>query len=421
MRVRVIFDGTEYSGDPEDFDAFRDEAFRGRVAREGIFLRDDGTAMDGAELNRARARFSGAGSLLREMSLTAEGGAFDEAEYQPLIPGLLNRGTQPMLIGQKGAGKSRLALDLLEVLVVPERRMFGVFHPPDLPPEEWVVYLNAENPPHMIESEIERRGMNAFSRNPFRVEHLPRMGGPTVFDITDRKVFLAWADWLSQCNVCQTRKEDPPAVAIVDGLTAVLGGPSNRYGEWVAAFRDLMAYIGLPTAVVVAHSTYDGQHPLGGTEGGAGSDGIWFYTKGKSGHRTFKTEPRFDDTLEVAPMRIVMGPDGRLVAARTREPDVNEPNLASPEVGATTALPTPTIEERVLTFVEESNAAGDEPKLDAIRRGVRGDATRVDAAVRGLVTDGQLTFTERPGRGLPAKLYRVIPTRQTTEDARAEK
>lgn len=127
------------------------------------------------------------------------------------------------------------------------------------------------------------------------------------------------ADRLINCESCDGSDEWPaPFMIIVDGVSAILlaaGKPLEWVGLWYAAFRRLMAEVGVPNGLVVVHATLAGGHPMGGVEARAGSDGVWTYSMDNSddprSKRRFSVIPRMGgEVIDPTEVRLV---DGRPV------------------------------------------------------------------------------------------------------------
>lgn len=426
MSALVSIDGGTFELD--EVTAYYDDLRVRVLAGEGVFLEPvTGDALDPVDQNRLRARYraAGAGDSLRRRSQFAREETW-WSEREPLIPGLMDRDQHSLLIGQKGAGKSRFAIDLLETAIRPGHKLFGRFDPANLGPTDKCVYINAETSPALIEDELERRGMNAYGLRPFEVVHLARMGGAPILDITNRQNFDAWADYLAACTSCDGTDFEVPALIIMDGKTAVLGETANRYGEWAGQWFELMAYVGVRASLVVAHATYDGKHALGDTTSWTGYQGVWFLTKSGTGVRTFRTESRFSDDLDVKPFRVVLGADGRQYPAPTQQAKRNkkvdaEHNLGEPTAEARDAKPEPTVVERVLDFVAAENENGVEPRHKQVLAAVGGTEAKVVQAIVDLVASGRLEREARAGRGGQAFYYRLGTTGQDGDDTKLAK
>ena len=411
MIFRVSAGGQNWEGDKSFFEQFVSAEDREMIAREGVFLLPDGEPMDAVAQRHMRSHF------LREDSLAGVSDAYmDSLEWAGdeaprfVIPGAWRWGTAPMLTGPYKAGKSTLAVDLAAALAIPGRRFLDHFDPSELPMDAHIWYINAENPVADFMSALFDTGAYdgewEVERRPLHVEHLEAMGGASLFDLTDPVKFDTWARHLSECLNCdETGDFRVPTVLIVDGLTAILGGATERYGQWYAKFRELLRYVDIPNALVIGHSTMKGDHPMGGTEGGAGPDGLWLYTANEGRNRwMFSTMPRLGSP-RVDPLRIEMGADSRLravsnSAAKTSASSTVTASLPAGDSGAS-------VDQRILAFIRAENAATRRPRINDIRRAIGGDSKKADVGVSELLASGALTVDEVKGLGGTAKLYRI--------------
>lgn len=248
-----------------------------------------------------------------------------------LIPGLWPWGHKPSLSGNHKAGKSDLVTrELVPALVVPGFRFLDHFDPAQIDPAElsrgiWVI--NAETPsedydasmewlrnvPVVVEDGGEKVTVNAADL--VTVWHLEDHGGASAFDVTNPAKYDQWAGRLAECDVCDGTDFWTPFVVIVDGLTKILGGTTDRYAEWDAKFSELMNAYGVPNALWVGHSTMAGGHGMGGVEALGGPDGLWVYSSDNPDRtdstRRFWTLPRMGGVV-VPPQPVRKDPDERL-------------------------------------------------------------------------------------------------------------
>lgn len=324
---RAIAVGESEVFQPDEWSSIYDHADLGqreqmeRIVREGVICDDDGEPFDAHTTKLLRTRLA---ATPRPESLPL---GYSRSSRQPvrwLIPGLWRWGTYPMLGGNPKAGKSTILCDLSAALTVPGRRFLDHFEPADVltgetrygdePLPLYVRVLNAENPPDAFEEELRAAGCS--DRNEFfEITHLEQMGSPDSFDVTDPENYEAWVHYLTECEDCDGTDFYTPTVLLVDGLTAILGGDTDRYGEWYPAFRRLMREVGIPNALVTAHATLAGGHLMGGAEAQAGPDGLWAYSSSDGDNpgsqRSFSVVPRMGGTA-VPPTRVHRGEDGRL-------------------------------------------------------------------------------------------------------------
>lgn len=411
MFVRVFVNGRIYESDHTDLGRYLEPPNLSKlISEEGIFLLPDGEPMNEVANRRMRAVFNREDPFdgvtdryLDDLEL----GLFPD-HSRDVIPGLWRWGDIPLLVGPYKAGKSTFGVELVTALVTPGMRFLDHFDATELPMDAHVWYINAENP---IESFMEALfttdayGADYLPRRALHVEHMEALGHAALFDLTVPAHFDWWATHLAKCLDCENTGEfQVPTVVIADGVTAFLRGDTSKYAAWYDRFRELLRYLDIPNGLAIAHSTYRGDHPMGGTEAGAGADGIWLLNVNESRTRwMFSTQPRLGGA-RVDPIRVVMQ-DGRLSAA-SKATSAVDPATDSKPNSVRAQAPVP-VSELVLAWVAAQNALSDEPKLDDIRRGVRGDTTKVDAAVRLLVEEGRLVLREKAVRGGVSKLYRI--------------
>lgn len=247
-----------------------------------------------------------------------------------LIPGLWPSDTIPMLAGNHKAGKTTLVTDLVASLVTPERPFLDRFGP--VVPEDREVYLiNAETPSASMRDALIEAGVGEDAH--LVVDDLEMRGGPHLFDLTIPELYDRWAELLVYCETCDDSEADgAPDVIVVDGLTAILGGETDRYAKWYAAFRRLMFEIGVRNALVTGHSTMDGKHSMGGVEMLGGPDGLWTYwtsdPDNPTSRRFFKVQPRLGGA--VVPRTEVRLEEGRLTASESTEEPPGRPEEVDP-------------------------------------------------------------------------------------------
>lgn len=428
MTIRIWLDGSVYESTESGFVGFADPAFRDRLLRNGVFLAADGGPMDEVAQRRMRA------FVTREDSLKGVSDQFvDDMLYMPqpgradaVIPGLWEWETIPMLTGQPKAGKTTFAVQLLRALNVPGVRFLDYFEPTRLPLDSEIWFLNAETPVEAFTNELYDVGAYdgmPDERRHLSIEHLEVLGGPTIFDLTVPANFDLWASHFIDCVEChQTGDFIAPAVVIVDGLTAILGGNTDRYAEWYVKFRELLRYVGIPNGLVIAHSTMRGDHSMGGTAALAGPDGLWQFTSNERGRRLFSVLPRMGGN-RIDPLQVVRDEEDHQlrVVSRKREPVAGDGQVVADK---SPAQRPEDVAAHVLAFVAKQNADGIEPRLADIRSGVGGDGSKVSAVVLKLrdSTPPGLTAVHRKGRGGVAIHYRVEQVPELPIDgAKAEK
>lgn len=290
MSVIILHEGVEYvpfhdgwddredvSGQPATIDVL---AERDRIVQEGLFLLPDRTPMSPLAAKRVRARLLGTYAAAPEVR---DGfGRRSEASRRFLIPGLWPWGHIPMLGGPPKAGKTTLIADLAASLLVPGRNFLGHFEAADLRQDEhhveglWVWMVNAETPAEDFEAALVAAGI--VDDTWLTIDHLEEsFGGASAFDLRKPEIYDLWLNRLVWCDPCDGTNDQPPSVVIVDGLTAILAADTTAYGEWYAAFRQLMREVGVPNAIVTAHNGLRGRHLMNGVESMAQADGLWNY------------------------------------------------------------------------------------------------------------------------------------------------
>ncbi|MFB4350430.1 hypothetical protein [Microbacterium sp. CR_7] len=277
------------------------------------------------------------------------GGAMTSA----YIPGLWNHGTVPAFIGPKGWGKTKLLFgELAPALLIPDRQFLGAFEPAQMTEVErardvWMI--NSETRPTAVHEELIAGGLTFARRNgvpcyvgPFGldagvliIEHLPAGGGATSFDLTDP----AKLGWWEERLIRFTGTYEPPLVVVADGVSAMLGNDTNRYGAFTSAFRRLLQEAGIPNGLGVLHSPMDPRvnTPMNGLESMGEWDGMWIARADRfpifpTTPRHFLTLPRLGDPI-VPEARVGLGDDGRLT-------------LGAASAGKAASLATPVASER---------------------------------------------------------------------------
>ncbi|SNS11474.1 AAA domain-containing protein [Actinomadura meyerae] len=317
---------------------------RGELIRQGQLTQDDGTPITGRPAQRVRDRLLGTYDHLPQWG---DRDRRDDAPRRMLISGLWPWGHIPVLGGNAKAGKTTLVADLAKALVLPGYRFLGHFDPvteleywnweddddaeeppPDRNRGRGVVLINAETPRDDMEAAVgPDRGWGSFTPDALRIAHLEDMGGASWFDVTDPEKYDRWAHELTACEECDGSDELPPFAVIVDGVTAILGGDMNRYGEWYAAFRRLLREIDVPNGLAVFHNTMSGGHPMGGVGSQTGADGLWRYSSGDSddpaSSRWFSVNPRLGG-VPIRPTKVVLSEEtGRPVLVDALPPNVS--------------------------------------------------------------------------------------------------
>ncbi|HEU5025240.1 MAG TPA: AAA family ATPase [Spirillospora sp.] len=386
---------------------------RDELIREGALTRDDGTPITGRPAQRVRDRLLGTYDHLPRWG---DRDRRDEAPRRMLIPGLWPWGHIPVLGGNAKAGKTTIVADLAKALVLPGYRFLGHFDPvegleypnpdrddeDDVPPPDrnrgrGVVLINAETPRDDMEAAVGTdRGWGSFTPDALRVAHLEDMGGASWFDVTDPEKYDRWAHELTACEECDGSDELPPFAVIVDGVTAILGGDMNRYGEWYAAFRRLLREIDVPNGLAVFHNTMSGGHPMGGVGSQTGADGLWRYSSGDSddpaSSRWFSVNPRLGG-VPIRPTKVVLSEEtGRPVLVDALPPNVSPVLTANPTEEDSQA---DTLAGLIVLYVTEHPGADGQELTDNVDCGTKGWnlAARTRAVDMGLIVEKQC----RPG------------------------
>lgn len=315
-RLTVEYGGQVFAADDiEDWERPLDPTLV-EIITEGS-LRLDGDRLAGVAASRVRAR------LLGKYEHLPSSDGFRNRTSEPrrfLIPGLWPWGHVPMLGGPPKAGKTTLVADLAASLLVPGRKFLGHFEASDLTQDAnhgssglWVYLINAETPAQDFEDAVADAGV--IDDTWLSIDHLTEdFGGPTSFDLTRPEVYDLWLHRLVWCDDCNGSDFAPPSVLIVDGLTAILGSDTTRYGAWYAAFRRLTREAEIANALVTAHNGLRGGHLMQGVESMAQADGLWNFSTDNpdapSPNRYFSVTPRIGGVA--VPKSRVTFEEGRL-------------------------------------------------------------------------------------------------------------
>lgn len=414
--------------------AYYGEEFVADFRAQAVIEDRHGEAITGANRQRLIDRFEGTWSEMPAPRTLAD--VDHERERRWLIPGLQPWGTIPMLGGPPKVGKTLLAIDYAAALIlntglsddgVDPYRFLGHFAPATLTSDErergvWII--NAETPAEDFDAALAERGLILPDEgleadeqwgSLLHVEHLEALGGPGVMDLTNTENFDRWFNRFITCEVCDGSDfAKPPIAVIVDGITAILGGSTERYGQWYAAFRRLLRSLDIPNGLVTGHNTLAGGHLMGGVEAQAGADGLWNLTRrgqdNAHASRSFSVIPRLGGKA-FGPRRVELV-EGRLrVAAERRKPEggASEPQEEREPEG-------PSVRDRVLEFIRASNEAGDGPSARGIREGVDGSHEEIDAARAALKAEGLIQERPRQKRG-GGFAYWSVPPAPTPTDA----
>ena len=259
-----------------------------------------------------------------------------EWEVRPLIPGLMNHGTAPAFVGPKGWGKTELVCGFVPTLIIPGHRLLKHFDPAQMTDEErardvWM--LNSETHPGVIHKYLlmngltfgYRDGMPCYFHDPtdygapdpdrgvLIVEHLV-ITSATEFDLTDEAQYDVWAMRMSR----SASQRMPPLMLVSDGVTAMLGNNTARYGQWTSNFKDWLRECGIPNGLGVLHSPMgvNTNTPMHGIESMGQWDGMWIgsspaFPIRPSDKRFFESFPRIGDP-RVDQAEIVIDDDGLL-------------------------------------------------------------------------------------------------------------
>ena len=338
-----------------------------------------------------------------------------------LIPGAFRWGSILMLGGPPKAGKSTLGVNLLAAVMNGPwegTKFLDYFDVTSVTRSDLshrdVWYINAENPPDALEEAMLAVDLGPWLENDsdsgLIVEHLEYLGGAGSFDLTDQYNYEQWEYRIG------TNESEPPLLMILDGLTAVLGGSTARYGEWFAKLRDLAKSLKIPNVLVIAHSTLEGSHLMGGVEAQAGSDGNWNLQRTKNGTRIFSIDARMGG-VSLGGLPVRLDPDGAMRAGANRPAAAASPSnlggIADHHGGAAPVqaanFPKRNLKVEVLKAVMDFDAAGVQPSGSKIRNAVQGRHDDIDAALTALVDSGQIVKVKATGRsGGGGFVYRPV-------------
>ncbi|MGO2311719.1 AAA family ATPase [Brachybacterium tyrofermentans] len=300
-----------------------------RDAESGQLLTDKGEPLDAETEKRVRRRLLDRFGHLTEAPTFSEYVRQREGASRWLLPGLWPADTIPMLSGNHKAGKTTVVADLVASLVVPGRKFLGRFGPVEGTPE--VYLINAETPTDAMRKALLAAGVPVDDEH-LVVDDLEPRGGAHLFDITQPALYDRWIDLIRECMNCGPGEHYEPDVLIVDGLTAILGGETDRYAKWYAAFRRFVREVGASSALVTGHSTMDGKHSMGGVEMLGGPDGLWTYWSSDpdnpTSRRYFKVQPRLGGA--VVPKTEVRLVDGLLTASENAEESTGNAESPNP-------------------------------------------------------------------------------------------
>lgn len=322
-----------------------------------------------------------------------------EWDVRPYVPGLMNFGTVPAFVAPKGWGKTTFLTEFVTALIVPGHRLLDHFEPVKLRPEDrardvWLI--NTEVHPRVIHDFLlnaglveDRSGGNFCYRAPgagpevgvLFVEHLV-VTTPTAFDLTDEVKYDYWVTRLTE--FIQHRR--PPLTVIADGITAILGAQTTRYGAFTSKFIDLLRECSIPNGLGVLHSPMgiNTNTPMNGVESMGQWDGLWIgsanaFPLRRSDRRYFETLPRMGDP-EVSIGEIVVSD----VFDKPRFLPTSRPK-PTPEAAAEAQGP----KQRVLARLTEAGPEGLWTK-EACGEGDEYSPDR--AAIDALVVDKKVTF-----------------------------
>ena len=291
-------------------------------------------------------------------SLDPVPGVFDpsgpEQQIRPLIPGLMNHGTGPAFIGPKGWGKTEFVCGFAPTLIIHGHRLLKLFEPAQMTVQErardiWL--LNSETKPGVIHKYLlmnglsfgYRDGVPCYFHDPRDQEYLdPDLGvlivehlvetSATEFDLTDEAVYDAWTTRVIE----SARDRMPPLMVIADGVTAMVGNNTSRYGAWASNFSDWRHQCDIPNGLGVLHSPMgvNTNTPMNGIESMGQWDGMWIgsspaFPIRPEDRRYFETFPRIGDP-RVDLCEVVIDDDGLLLA----KPGAQRPRMSSEGGGA---------------------------------------------------------------------------------------
>jgi hypothetical protein len=326
--------------------------WRGLVQREDTVFKVDGEYVTAKkERERVRDRVL---KTLDPVSTVFDPSGFDQV-IRPLIPTLMNHNTAPAFVGPKGWGKTEFVCPLCATLIIPGHRFLKHLEPVQMTDDErardiWL--LNSETHPGVIHKYLlmnglvfgYREGVPCYfhdyaetggpepDRGVLIVEHLV-MTSATEFDLTDESQYDVWVT-----RVIESART-PPLMVIADGVTAMLGNNTTRYGAWASKFSDWRHECDIPNGLGVLHSPM-GVHvntPMNGIESMGQWDGIWIgsstaFPIRPSDPRYFETFPRIGDP-RVDLCEVVIDDDGLLLGkpGAKRPAKSSEGGVAGPE------------------------------------------------------------------------------------------
>lgn len=287
----------------------------------------DGKRLDGKAKQRVIDRLLG---RYEQMAPVYDPTAPGE-ETRAYVPGLWNHGTTPALSGPKGWGKTRFMEQLPAALIIPGLRLLNYFDSAEMSEQErerdvWMI--NPETRPRAVHDGLIRAGLVFGYRDGVPcyhpdipdwqdwgvliVEHL--RGQASTWDVTNPGKLDDWVDRMVEL----ADRRMPPLTLIVDGVTAILGNDTTRYGEFAAALLSLQRLAEIPNGLGVLHSPMgpNNDTPMNGVESAAQWDGMWIakakaYPIEPATPRFFYTIPREGDPT-VPRRRVVLDDDGLL-------------------------------------------------------------------------------------------------------------
>jgi len=362
----------------------------------------DGEKVDARVAKRLRAQITG-----KYVDMPQVYDPTEEGPTRPYIPGLWSHEAIPAFIGPKGFGKTKLLCQLAAALLIQSRRFLGIFEPVEMTEGErqrdlW--FVNSETRPAAVHEELLAAGLEFGYRDGLPcyfdpmvgphgggvliVEHLRKLGGATRFDLTDPVKWQWWENRLIE----YTGRANPPLTILADGVTAMLGNDTSRYGAFASAFRRLLNEAGIPNGLGVLHSPMgvNADTPMGGVESMGEWDGMWIahasaFPVNPWTRRSFWTNPRLGDPQV---MEHVMALDeSGLLRLLPRE----RPVPATEEVSGNESA---AYEAMVLDALKAAGKAG-LTSLELTGRSREGEARR---AARDRLLDRGLIFSVRAGQ-----------------------
>jgi hypothetical protein len=304
----------------------------GRILEDGVEL-----GWDDPRRRRIVDRLLGSTPMPAPIDPTAA-----EWAVRPYIPELMNYGTVPGFVGPKGWGKTRWLDGLVPALVIPGYRAFGRFGPVEVSEEgraRDVWLLNAETHLGVVHADLLRAGLTFGYRDGVPcyfydpegrgrpldghgvliVEHLVATSA-IGFDLTDESKFDYWATRLTEYVAHRV----PPLTVVADGVTAMLGNNTSKYGAFTSRFKALLKEAGIPNGLGTLHSPM-GVHtntPMQGVESMGEWDGLWIASSPafpvRAGDRRFlETSPRHGDPV-LPQHEVVVGADDQLLMVPVR-------------------------------------------------------------------------------------------------------